>query len=173
MLYSNVDFTVVYVDPSIETAGDGSTPANALKSLPASADAFTNNTCYLIRRTAEADAAVIPNGSNSNITNLLLLGMPTPADQMYEFVPEEAKTAWGADEAVYANIQSTVADGRFQLPNLRVFLMHRVYLFRNGMPTTTSCISITATNTKCVCPLNTASSGAAALMWTKKITPVC
>lgn len=133
MLYSNVDFTVVYVDPSIETAGDGSTPANALQTLPATAEAFTNNTCYLIRRTAETDAAVIPNGSNSTITNLLLLGMPTPADQMYEFVPEEAKTAWGADEAVYANIQSTVADGRFQLPNLRVFLMHRIYLFRSGI----------------------------------------
>ena len=36
MRYSNVDFNVVYVDPSRGTAGDGTTPANALKSLPAS-----------------------------------------------------------------------------------------------------------------------------------------
>lgn len=133
MLYSNVDFTVVYVDPSIETAGDGTTPATALKTLPATAEAFANNTCYLIRRTAETDAAVIPSGTNNNISNLLLLGMPTPADQMYDLVPEAAKTAWGADEAVYANIESTVANGQFQLPNLRVFLLHRVYLFRSGI----------------------------------------
>ena len=31
MIYSNVDFNVVYVDPSIETPGDGTTPAGALK----------------------------------------------------------------------------------------------------------------------------------------------
>ena len=55
--------------------------------------------------------------------------MPNPSDLMYDFVPEEAKTAWGADEAEYANVKSVVADGRFQLPNLMVFLMHRVYLF--------------------------------------------
>ena len=30
-------------------------------------------------------------------------------------------------------MKSVVADGRFQLPNLRVFLMHRVYLFRDGI----------------------------------------
>ena len=35
MIYSNVDFNVVYIDPSIETPGDGTTPAGALKALPA------------------------------------------------------------------------------------------------------------------------------------------
>ena len=133
MIYSNVDFNVVYVDPSIGTAGDGTTPAGALKALPANAASFTDNTCYLIRRTPEESAVVIPNGENTNITNLLLLGMPNPSDLMYDFVPEEAKTAWGADEAEYANVKSVVADGRFQLPNLMVFLMHRVYLFRDGI----------------------------------------
>ena len=133
MIYSNVDFNVVYVDPSIGTAGDGTTPAGALKALPANAADFTDNTCYLIRRTQESYATIIPNGENSNISNLLLLGMPNPSDLMYDFVPEEAKTAWGADEAEYANVKSVVADGRFQLPNLRVFLMHRVYLFRDGI----------------------------------------
>ena len=133
MIYSNVDFNVVYVDPSIGTAGDGTTPAGALKALPANAADFADNTCYLIRRTSESYATIIPNGENTNITNLLLLGMPNPSDLMYDFVPEEAKTAWGADEAEYANVKSFVADGRFQLPNLRVFLMHRVYLFRDGI----------------------------------------
>ena len=133
MIYSNVDFNVVYVDPSIGTAGDGTTPAGALKALPANAADFADNTCYLIRRTSESYATIIPNGENTNITNLLLLGMPNPSDLMYDFVPEEAKTAWGADEAEYANVKSVVADGRFQLPNLMVFLMHRVYLFRDGI----------------------------------------
>ena len=133
MIYSNVDFNVVYVDPSIGTAGDGTTPAGALKTLPANAADFADNTCYLIRRTQESYATIIPNGENSNISNLLLLGMPNPSDLMYDFVPEEAKTAWGADEAKYANVKSVVTDGRFQLPNLRVFLMHRVYLFRDGI----------------------------------------
>lgn len=133
MIYSNVDFNVVYVDPSIGTAGDGTTPAGALKALPANAADFADNTCYLIRRTSESYATIIPNGENTNITNLLLLGMPNPSDLMYDFVPEEAKSAWGTDEAEYANVKSVVADGRFQLPNLRVFQMHRIYLFRDGI----------------------------------------
>ena len=133
MIYSNIDFTVIYVDPSIETPGDGTTPAKALKALPATAAGFANNTCYLIRRTSEEFATVIPNGENTNIFNLLLFGMPNPSDLLYNFVPEEAKSAWGADEAKYANVKSTIADGRFQLPNLQVFLMHRVYLFRDGI----------------------------------------
>ena len=65
MIYSNVDFNVVYVDPSIETPGDGTTPAGALKALPASAADFTDKTCYLIRRTTEDSAVVIPNGENT------------------------------------------------------------------------------------------------------------
>ena len=104
----------------LKAPGDGTTPAGALKALPASAADFTDKTCYLIRRTPEESAVIIPNGENTNITNLLLLGMPNPSDLMYDFVPEEAKNAWGADEAKYANVKSVVADGRFQLPNLMV-----------------------------------------------------
>ena len=54
MRYANIDFNVVYVDPSNSSSGDGSTPANALNALPTTAAAFADNTCYLIRRTAEA-----------------------------------------------------------------------------------------------------------------------
>ena len=72
----------------------GQRPAGALKALPANAADFADNTCYLIRRTSESYATIIPNGENTNITNLLLLGMPNPSDLMYDFVPEEAKTAW-------------------------------------------------------------------------------
>ncbi len=133
MRYSNIDFNVVYVDSSKSSSGDGSTPANALNALPSTAAAFADNTCYLIRRTAEAKAAVIPNGTNSSIKNLLLLGMPNASDELYELVPAAAKSAWGGDSAEYANIQSTAASGSFAAPNLNVFLLHRVYLFRDGI----------------------------------------
>ena len=51
MRYSNVDFNIVYVDPSRGTDGDGTTPATAKKNLPSTAADFQNNTCYIIRRT--------------------------------------------------------------------------------------------------------------------------
>ena len=133
MRYSNIDFNVVYVDPSKSSSGDGSTPANALNALPSTASAFADNTCYLIRRTAETTAAVVPNGTNSSIKNLMLLGMPNASDELYELAPAAAKSAWGGDSAEYANIQSTSASGSFALPNACVFLLHRVYLFRDGI----------------------------------------
>ena len=133
MRYSNIDFNVVYVDPSKGSSGDGTTPANALNALPSTAAAFADATCYLIRRTAETSAVVIPNGTNSTVKNLMLMGMPNASDELYELVPSAAKTAWGGDSAEYANIQSTAASGSFAAPNVNVFLLHRVYLFRDGI----------------------------------------
>ena len=133
MRYANIDFSVVYVDPSKSSSGTGATPATALNALPSTAASFADNTCYLVRRTAETKAAVIPNGTNNSIKNLLILGMPNASDELYELAPSEAKTAWGADSAEYANVQSTAASGSFALPNANVFLLHRVYLFRDGI----------------------------------------
>ncbi len=133
MRYANIDFSVVYVDPSKSSSGTGATPATALNALPSTAASFADNTCYLVRRTAETKAAVIPNGTNNSIKNLLILGMPNASDELYELVPSEAKTAWGADSAEYANVQSTAASGSFALPNANVFLLYRVYLFRDGI----------------------------------------
>ena len=45
MRYSNIDFNVVYVDPSKSSSGDGSTPANALNALPSTASSFADNIC--------------------------------------------------------------------------------------------------------------------------------
>ena len=133
MRLSNVEYDVVYVDPSRSAAGDGATPATALKSLPATAAEFRNNTCYLVRRTAESAACAIPNGTNASVLNLAVMGMPLASDAMWELVPEEARTAWGGDSAQYANVQSLVANGSLQLPNAQQFLLHRVYLFRDGI----------------------------------------
>ena len=132
MRYSNIDYTVLYVDPSKTTNGTGATPATAMNTLPASIGSIADRTCYLIRRTAEAKALVLPSGTNSNVTALMFLGMPMAADEMWDLVPQEAKTAWGSDAAEYANIQTTSASCSFQLPYAQQFAMHRIYLCRNG-----------------------------------------
>ena len=62
MKLANTNFNVLYVDPSAAASGDGSTPANALNSLPESASSVADGTCYLIRRTAAARAAPTPWG---------------------------------------------------------------------------------------------------------------
>src|SRR5574344_151959 len=133
MRYSNVEFSVVYVDPSRSASGDGTTPETALKSLPATAGEFLDNTCYLIRRTAESAACTVRNGTNYDVANLVIMGMPMAADTMWELVPAAARTARRADRPQYANVQSTVASGSFQLPYIQHFLLHRVYLFRDNI----------------------------------------
>ena len=107
MRYSNVEFNVVYVDPSKSSSGDGTTPAKALKSLPSTASDFQNDTCYIIRRTAEGASCTLPSGTNSSLEHLLLMGMPLPTDTAYELVPDEAKASWAADTAPYARISTS------------------------------------------------------------------
>jgi len=131
MLFSNIDFSVIYVDPSIAAAGNGSTPNQALKDLPAAAS-LADRTCYLIRRTDETTACSLPQGTNSAIRHILLMGMPIATDTAYALVPDEAKTSWGGDTAERANIASADASATMSLPNLRTFLLHRLYLQRNG-----------------------------------------
>lgn len=133
MRHSNIDYAVVYVDPSKTTNGNGTTPATAMNALPTAVGSLANNTCYLIRRTAESKACVLPNGTNNGITNIMFLGMPMASDEMWELVPDAAKTAWGADAAAYANIQTTSNSCSLQLPYIQQFMMHRVYLCRNGV----------------------------------------
>ena len=133
MRISNVDYAVVYVDPSKSTSGDGTTPAKAMNALPASASAFADNTCYLIRRTAETYVCTIPSGTNSSVQNLMIMGMPMSSDAKWELVPQEARTAWGSDAAQYACVKSTVTGNTLQLPSVRQFLLHRVYAFRDGI----------------------------------------
>lgn len=133
MLYSNVDFAVVYVDPSKSSSGDGTTPAKAMNALPTTAASFADNTAYVIRRTAETYAAKLPNGTNSSVKNILFIGMPNASDALYTIMPDAAKSAWGSDAAEYANLQFENTSGSFQLPSINHFLLHRVYLFRDGI----------------------------------------
>ena len=83
MRYSNVDYNVVYVDPSKTSSGDGTTPAKALMALPTSIASIPDKTCFIIRRTAEAKACQLPSGSSSSLTDLMLVGMPLASDAMW------------------------------------------------------------------------------------------
>ena len=132
MLYSNTEYNVVYVDPSIGTAGDGSSPATALNALPATADALAENTCYLIRRT-DGSACGLPSGTNNSLKRLLLMGMPFPSDPMYGFVPAEAKAAWGLDTARFANIRATSGSQSLAANQLECLLLHRLNMVRSGV----------------------------------------
>lgn len=117
----------IYIDPSISTAGDGSTPANALKDFP-SIDALVDDTMYIMRRTADTDYANVPTGSNSSITRLGIVGMPLSDDGMFDLMPEEAKTAWGSDTATKAQLR--VASSDCDLSACYDFFLYNVNLER-------------------------------------------
>jgi hypothetical protein len=141
MIFSDTEFQVLYVDPSAENGGDGSAPGTPLAALPDTVEDMTDNTCFLIRRTAESAAVNMPVGNTSAITGVLFLGMPKPADAMWTLVPEAARLAWGGDAHDYANVKADTGsdpwsgeERTFQLPALRTLLLHRVYLFRDGTP---------------------------------------
>lgn len=144
MYFSNVNFRVVYVDPTIATAGDGSTPEAALQNLPDTAAALSDNMCFLIRRTSEDFSVLLPTGS-CPATNLMIWGMPHSDDPDYLLVPLEARTAWGGDEAEYANVKANTVSATLTLANIKSFSLHRVYLFRDNTAASQSVFTFTAT----------------------------
>lgn len=135
MIYSNIDFSVVYVDPSAQSGGDGTTPAAALNAL----STLNNNTCYIIRRTAAGSFVTLPKNENvsDTLTHICFFGMPKSTDRLWELVPDAVRTAWGNDEAEYANLcadfdSDYMEGGYLDLPSIRTFMMYRCHLFRNG-----------------------------------------
>ena len=140
MLFSNIDFTVRYLDPSATSGGDGSTPAKAMKSFPEDIYELEDNIAWIIRRTDEKYSMQLPRGECDSVQNILFFGMPKSSDAMWSIVPDEAKTAWGADTAEYANIKADTGDDpwgdecSFRLNNVKTFLLHRCYVFRDNTP---------------------------------------
>jgi len=102
----SMDYSMYYVDPSIETAGDGSTPETALADLP-TLENIADKTCFIIRRTAADYACQHVYGETSTVQNLVFWGMPPSSDPTYQLMPAAAQTAWGADTADYAQIKIT------------------------------------------------------------------
>jgi hypothetical protein len=104
--YKNVDYTVVYIDPTLElTLGDGSTAEKALKEIPTT---LTTNTCYLVRRTTEDYEIYVQHQVDSTLENVMFLGYPKASDKNWikELITDDVKVNdWEDDEAKYANIR--------------------------------------------------------------------
>ena len=100
----------IYIDPSIETAGDGSSPSTALKSF-SDASTLVDDTMYIIRRTNSELAIDIPSGENTNIKRIGFVGMPLKDDALFLAIPTEAQDAWGDDTESKAQLKA----GNFNL----------------------------------------------------------
>lgn len=152
MFFSNIDFSVKYLDPSAASNGDGASPATPLNAFPSAMDDLGDNTVWIIRRTAEASSALLPRGATETVRNILLIGMPKPGDRAWTMVPQAAQDAWGADEAEYANIKADTGsepwgeEFSFCLSAGKTFMLHRVYLFRDNTPAYTPILKFPASD---------------------------
>lgn len=137
LIYNSMTFNVVYVDPTISSAGDGSTPATALKDLPTT---LVNKTCYIIRRTIETSFVNLSKTNNSGLTHIMIIGMPKSDSQLYPLLAEEVTSVWDADEAKYANVRcnsssytsSATASSIFYEKNIELFVSEYCYYYRDG-----------------------------------------
>ena len=100
--YNGKEYNVVYIDPSIAAAGDGTSYDKALDNFPTS---LSDNTCYLIRRTNEEYKVDMKPTKNTGLTYIMLMGMPRKGEELYDLLDDEdVKTAWEDATSKYANI---------------------------------------------------------------------
>lgn len=101
--------TFYYIDPNQEqvenvwddAAHDGSSVVKAARVLP---ETLQDNTVYLIRRSTDEDEnedkwvlLTQPVKTAEGANHVAILGMPKATDDLYAYMPEDAKTAWGDD----------------------------------------------------------------------------
>ena len=140
--YNSINYNIVYVDPSIESAGDGSSHSSALKTLPSP---LVDETCYLIRRTTEEYLTDMQKSHNVGLRNIIFLGMPKQGSFFYDLIDEDTRNAWGSDVAEYANIRmnsnsyndSSSDDANYTNvvyyeTNTENFIAENCYFFRDG-----------------------------------------
>ncbi len=132
IIYNNVEYNQIFIDPSKTVAGDGSTPENALFDFPTT---LADNTCYVIRRTNESPNTLpqIPNGTY-DFKNLMICGMPKETDLLYKYMNQLEKDAWGKDNFDYAmcRVNNTTANQpAVTLTAVNDFIVNRCYLFRD------------------------------------------
>jgi hypothetical protein len=125
---NGVDYTIKYIDTSAVGTGDGSTPANALTSLPLNSSILTD-TVYLIRRSSTVTVSAY---STSTVANVFFIGMPLSTDDLYERVPEEAKTAWDADSQTHATISYSQRIYYFRFTTCSNFGVYRINFTRTA-----------------------------------------
>ena len=133
---NGVEFTMVYIDPSVATAGTGESYDSPLKDFPTTIE---DGKCYLVRRTSEDYFANMRVGNYSSILNLMIMGMPKSTDEEYSLITDNAvKTAWGNDAYDYARIRWNFASTgntntySFYVTNLVNFIASRCYFFRDS-----------------------------------------
>ena len=122
MWFKHITPNWYYIDPVQNTGDstwkpedhDGSTVEKAAPSLP---ESLSDNTVYLIRRTDHTyhlnEGESIPkawcytseNGcSVSGAMRIAIIGMPKSTDEVYQYIPEAAQTAWGSDDYDWATL---------------------------------------------------------------------
>lgn len=100
--YEGIDYNVVYIDPSAETNGDGTTYSTAMNVFPSS---YTDKTVYLFRRTDETSKISMPKSGNAGLKYIMFLGMPREGQQFYDLLDDAGvKEAWKDETAKYANL---------------------------------------------------------------------
>lgn len=134
--YKDIEYTIVYIDPSAGSDGDGTSYSSPKQSFPSTIEEAT---CYLIRRTSYDYKAQLPTGNFSSVNNVWLMGMPTEDDFLeWNLIDSGVKTAWGSDTATYANVliqPSTYENSNdycFYTPYLTELNANRCYFFRNS-----------------------------------------
>lgn len=129
LIYKDYEYNVVYVDPSITSEGDGTTYDKALVNIPTT---LVDNTCYLIRRTPKEVYTQTTAATNTSITHIMFMGMPKETDEEYDLITDESvKTAWGSDDAEYANVMGNA----LILNYIRELSLTRCFFFRNTSST--------------------------------------
>ena len=137
--YEGIDYNVVYIDPSAETNGDGTTYSTAMNVFPSS---YTDKTVYLIRRTEETSKLSMPKSGNAGLQYVMFLGMPRADQQFYALLDDAGvKEAWKDETAKYANLlmnsssysqsDSTTNVVYYETSN-RVFIALNCYFFRDN-----------------------------------------
>lgn len=100
--YEGIDYNVVYIDPSAETNGDGTTYSTAMNAFPST---YTDKTVYLFRRTDETSKISMPKSGNAGLKYIMFLGMPREGQQFYDLLDDAGvKEAWKDETAKYANL---------------------------------------------------------------------
>ena len=117
-----IDPTQTYVEETwVDSDHDGSSVAKADRTLPAT---LQDGVCYLVRRSPRMNADnskwVVPT-SAVNMTNgnyVAIVGMPKQDDELYSYMPEDAKEQWGADADECAVFGETNSWGNAHLINI-------------------------------------------------------
>ena len=119
---------VVYVDASIGSPGDGSTPDLAVLNIPAPAS-LANSTVYLCRRSLSR-SITLQAGTKSSGDHVYIVGMPKSGDWLYARMPSAATAAWDADPDDYCLANFTAYNTQFQLSPIDNAGFHRIQFRR-------------------------------------------